>query len=172
MCLLSHFSRVQLCATPQTTAHQAPRPWDSPDKNTGVGCHFLLQCLKVKSESEATQLCPTLWDPWTGILQAPFPSPGDLLNPGIKPRSLALQEDSLPAEPQGKPMNTRVGSLSLLQGIYLTQELNRGLLHCRWILYQLNYQGSPFLCEQTAKPEGYNNEKKLSNKIILLSGFS
>ena len=39
------------------------RPWDSPGKNTGVGCHFLFQCMKVKSESEATQLCPTLSDP-------------------------------------------------------------------------------------------------------------
>ena len=40
-----------------------PRPWDSPGKNTGVGCHFLLQCMKVKSESEVVQLCPTLSDP-------------------------------------------------------------------------------------------------------------
>ena len=40
-----------------------PRPWDSPGKNTGVGCHFLLQCLKVKSESEVSQSCPTLSDP-------------------------------------------------------------------------------------------------------------
>ena len=40
-----------------------PRPWDSPGKNTGVGCHFLLQCVKVKSESEVAQLCPTLHDP-------------------------------------------------------------------------------------------------------------
>ena len=40
-----------------------PRPWDSPGKNTGVGCHFLLQCMKVKSENEVTQLCPTLSDP-------------------------------------------------------------------------------------------------------------
>ena len=39
------------------------RPWDSPDKNTGVACHFLLQCIKVKSESEVAQLCPTLSDP-------------------------------------------------------------------------------------------------------------
>ena len=38
-------------------------PWDSPGKNTGVGCHFLLQCMKVKSESEVIQLCPTLSDP-------------------------------------------------------------------------------------------------------------
>ena len=40
-----------------------PRPWDSPGKNTGVGCHFLLQCMKVKSEREVTQLCLTLHDP-------------------------------------------------------------------------------------------------------------
>ena len=40
-----------------------PRPWDSPGKNTGVGCHFLLQCMKVKSESEVTQSCPTLRNP-------------------------------------------------------------------------------------------------------------
>ena len=40
-----------------------PRPWDSPGKNTGVGCHFLLQCMKVKSESEVAQSCPTLSSP-------------------------------------------------------------------------------------------------------------
>ena len=40
-----------------------PCPWDSPSKNTGVGCHFLLQCRKVKSESEVAQSCPTLSDP-------------------------------------------------------------------------------------------------------------
>ena len=55
------------------------RPWDSPGKNTGVGCHFLLQCMKVKSESEVAQLCPILSGPMDcslpgssahGILQA------------------------------------------------------------------------------------------------------
>ena len=45
-----------------------PRPWDSPGKNTGVGCHFLLQCMKVKSESEVTQSYPTLSDPVDGSL--------------------------------------------------------------------------------------------------------
>ena len=44
-------------------APQLPRPWDSPGKNTGVGCHFLLQCMKVKSESEVAQSCLTLCDP-------------------------------------------------------------------------------------------------------------
>ena len=53
----------------------------------------------------------------------------------------ALQVNSLPAEPQWKP-NTVVGSLSLLQQIFPTQESNQGLLHCRQILYQLSYQGS------------------------------
>ena len=43
-----------------------PHPWDSPGKNTGVGCHFLLQCMKVKSESEVAQSCPTLGDPTDG----------------------------------------------------------------------------------------------------------
>ena len=46
--LLSRFSHVRLCATPEMAAHQAPRPWDSPGKNTGVGCHCLFQCMKVK----------------------------------------------------------------------------------------------------------------------------
>ena len=77
---------------------------------------------------------------WSG---QPFPSPGDLPNPGIKPRSPALQVDSLPAEPQGKPKNTGVGSLSLLQQTFPTQGSNQDLLHCSQILYKLSYQESP-----------------------------
>ena len=106
---------------------------------------------------KVTQLCPTLCDPmdypWnspgqnTGVGRVAFPfsrgSPGDLPNPEIKPRSSALQTFSLPAEPQEKPKNTGVGSLSLFQWILPTQESNQGLLHCMWILYQLRYQGSP-----------------------------
>ena len=68
-------------------------------------------------------------DYWSGL---PCP-PGDLPNPGIKPRSPTLQMDSLPSEPPGKPMSTGVGNLSLLQGIFPTQESNKGLLHYRWI---------------------------------------
>ena len=63
-----------------------------------------------------------------------FTSPGDLPNPGIESRSSAFQADSLPAEQLGKPKNTGVGSLSLLQQIFPTQDSNRGLLHCRQIL--------------------------------------
>ena len=72
-----------------------PRPWDFPGKNTGVGCYFLLQCMKEKSEREVAQLCPTLCDPmdcglpgstvhgfsrqeyWSGV---PLPSPLFFLN--------------------------------------------------------------------------------------------
>ena len=61
--LLSRFSRVQLCSTPETAAHQSPLSWASPGKNTGVGCHFLLQRMKVKSETEVAQSCPTLCNP-------------------------------------------------------------------------------------------------------------
>ena len=71
MLLLSRFSRVRLCETPETAAHQAPHLWDSPGKNTGVGCHFLLQCMKVKSLSRV-QLFAT---PWIVAYQAP-PSMG------------------------------------------------------------------------------------------------
>ena len=79
---------------------------------------------------------------WSG---EPFPSPGDLPNPGMEHRFPALQVDSLPAEPQRRSKNTGVGSLFLLQGIFSTQRSNWGLLHCRQILFQLSYQGSPIL---------------------------
>ena len=91
-----------------------------------------------------TQSCPTLRDPMShtvhGILQARIlewvavlfsrgsSQPRDRTQQGIEPP--ALQEDSLPAEPPGKPKNIGVGSLSVLQGIFPT----RGLLHCRQIL--------------------------------------
>ena len=79
---------------------------------------------------------------WSGYL---FPSPGDLPNPGIEPRSPspALRADSLPVEPPENSKNTGVGSQSLLQLIFPTQESNQGLLYCRQILYRLSYQGSP-----------------------------
>ena len=60
--LLSCFSRVRLCATHRWRPTRLLRPWDSSGKNTGVGCHFLLQCMKVKSESEVAQSCPTVCD--------------------------------------------------------------------------------------------------------------
>ena len=58
--LLSRISRVRLCATQRLQPTRLRHPWGSPGKNTGVGCHFLFQCMKVKSESEVPQ---TLSDP-------------------------------------------------------------------------------------------------------------
>ena len=108
--------------------------------------------------ASVAQSCPTLCDSMNcspplscvhGILQArilewvAMPSSRGSSWPGIEIRFPTLQADSLPSEPPGKPKNTGAGSLSLLQGIFLTQELNQGLLHCRQILYQMSYQGSP-----------------------------
>ena len=61
--LLSHLSRVRLCVTPETAAHQAPPSLGFSRQEHWSGLHFLLQCMKVKSESEVTQSCPTLRDP-------------------------------------------------------------------------------------------------------------
>ena len=91
---------------------------------------------KINSRREISLLFATPWtiesmvfsrpEYWTGWL---FPSTGDLPNPGIELRSPALHVDSLLAKPQGKPKNTGLGNLSLLQQIFLTQESNSGLLH-------------------------------------------
>ena len=91
-----------------------------------------------KMKAKVAQLCLTLqtnglYHPWnspgqnTGV-GSPFPSPGDLPNLGIKPRSPKLQADSLPAEQQGKLKNTGVGSLSFLQQIFPTQKSNHGVV--------------------------------------------
>ena len=77
---------------------------------------------------------------WSGL---PCPPPRDLPNPGIESRFPTFQADSLLSEPPEKPKNTGIGCHALLQGIFPTWELNLGLLHCRWILYQLSHQGSP-----------------------------
>ena len=106
--------------------------------------------LKVK----VAQLYLTLCDPVDcsllgssvhGILQARilegvvFPFSRGFSQPGLEPTSPTLLADSSLSEPPGKPNNTEVGSLSILEEIFLTQESNRGLLHCRQILYQLSY---------------------------------
>ena len=108
-------------------------------------------CVCVWSDVKVAQLCPILCDPMNytvhEILQArilewvAFPFSRGSSQSGIESRSPTLQGDS-PAEPQGKPKNTGVGSLSFLQQIFTTQELNQGLLHCKWIYHQLSYQGS------------------------------
>ena len=61
--LLSHFSVSSSVRPHRRQPTRLPHPWDSPGKITGVGCHFLLQCMKVKRESEVAQSCPTLSNP-------------------------------------------------------------------------------------------------------------
>ena len=129
---------------------------------SGCGCSV---CVKV------TQLCPTLCDPMDCPWNSPCQNTGvgslsllqeNLPNPGIKPRSSTLQADSLPSEPPGKPQNTEVDSLSLLQGIFPTQESNQGLLHGRWI-HQLSCQGSP-------KGIGLHSEIESENLYVAEAG--
>ena len=90
-------------------AHQPPHPWDSPGKNTGVGCHFLLQCMKVKGESEVTQSCPTLSDPMDcslpgssvhGIFQARVLECGDIAFSKIRSSIPIKQQFPFPPSPQ------------------------------------------------------------------------
>ena len=117
--------------------------------------YFGKQTVKQHMKVKVAQLCPTLCDPMDytvhGILQVrirewvAFPFFRGSSQPGIEPRSPPLQVYSLPAEPLGKPKNTGMGSLSLLQEIFPTQEMNEGLLHHRQILYQLSYEGSPHM---------------------------
>ena len=63
---------LTLCNPIDSSSPAPPHPWDSPGKNTGVGCHFLLQCMKVKRESEVAQSCPTLRDPMDCSLPGSF----------------------------------------------------------------------------------------------------
>ena len=107
--------------------------------------------LKVKVAQSCLTLCNTVdyiapGSSVYGILQARIlgwvvvPFSRGCSQPRIEPRSSTLQVDSLPSEPPGMPKNTGVGSLSLLQQIFPTQESNQGYLHCRWIFYQLSQQ--------------------------------
>ena len=123
------------------------RCWDGKVTWPGLdpqGCHSVVK-EKGKCESRSVTSDSTIH----GILQArilewvAFPFSRGSCQPRIEPRSPTLQADSLPADLQGKPKNTGVGSLSLLQQIFPTQESNLSLLHCGQILYQLSCQGSP-----------------------------
>uniref|UniRef100_A0AC11BRU6 Uncharacterized protein n=1 Tax=Ovis aries TaxID=9940 RepID=A0AC11BRU6_SHEEP len=109
-----------------------PRPWDSPGKNTGVGCHFLLQCMKVKSESEVTQSCPTLHDPMDcsprgsfvhGIFQK---NPVTLLKElsAIKSRYQTLQVRFKPIAVEQKETKSRICA-TFSKTMTLIQELQK-----------------------------------------------
>ena len=85
-----------------------PHPWDSPGKNTGVGCHFLLQCMKVKSQSEVAQLCPTLSDPVDCSL------PGSSIHGIVQARVLEWGAIAF------SPVGTKTYLYTRLYGIHLT----------------------------------------------------
>ena len=112
-------------------------------------CQLLSLNINGESEVKVAQSCPTLCNPidYTvhGILQVrilqwvAFPFSRGSSQPRDRTHFPHISGRFLPAEPPGKPKNTGVGSLSLLQWIFPTQELNQGLLHCRRILYQLSY---------------------------------
>ena len=100
-----------------------PHPWDSPGKNTGVGCHFLLQCMKVKSESEFAQSCPTLSDPMDcslpgssihGIFQARVLEWGAITFSDRLPISVFL---GFPCGSAGKETPCNVGDLGSIPGL-------------------------------------------------------
>ena len=99
---------------------------------------------------KVAQSCPTLCDPMNYTVHRVFQarilewvvfsfSRGSS-QPRDRTQVSCIQADSLPAEPQGKPKYTGVGSLSLLQGTFQIQELNQGLLHCRRIFYKLSHE--------------------------------
>ena len=128
----------------------APLPWIS---HPPPALESKVLTTGLPGKVKVTQSCPTLCNPMDhtihGNLQArilewvAFPFSRESSQPRDQTQVPPFQADSLPAEPQGKPRNTGVGSLSLLQWIFLTQESNQGLLHYRQILHQLSSQGSP-----------------------------
>ena len=127
----------------QSCPHGLYSPWNSPGQNTGVGSLSLLQGI-FPTQGLNPGLCHCRWILYQlnhkGSLRIlewvahPFSSGSSW--PRNWTRVSCISGRFLPAEPQGKPKNTGVGSLSLLQGIFPIQELNQDLLHCRQILYQ------------------------------------
>ena len=110
-------------------------------------CPFPLR-VKVKVAQSRLTLCNFMGYTVHAVLQArilervAFPFSSGSSQPRDQTQVSQIAGGFFKAEPQGKPKNTGVCTLSLLQWIFPTQESNPGLLHCRWILYQLSYQGS------------------------------
>ena len=144
-----------MCVPPP---HPEPLPISLPHSTSGcpascIGLALIIYFTFVDiHESESRSVVSDLCDPMDytvhGILQArvlewvafPFSRGSSQLRDWTQVSCIAGR--FFTAEPQGKPKNIGVGSLSLLQGIFLTQESNQGLLHCGWILYQLSHQGN------------------------------
>ena len=108
-----------------------PCPWDSPAKNTGVGCHFLLQCVKVKSESEVAQSCRLLATPCTAAYQAP-PSMGFS-------RQEYWSGVPLPSPPFSSTISHLLSLLQLFLPVHLRPAPISQLLYCATILFKVLY---------------------------------
>ena len=143
--MLSHFNRVWVFVILWTIAHQAPLSLGF-SKNTAVGCHALLQRKMPRDQTQVSCIAggffttskPLNNSKWKWKLLSSirlFMTPWTLYSPWNSPGQ-----------------NTGVSSLSLLQGIFLTQGSNPGLPHCRQILYQLSHKGSPRILEWVAFP--------------------
>ena len=132
VCLVAH-----LCLTlygPWTVALQLLCPWDFPDKNTGAGGHFLVQGIFPAQGSNLRLI---------SCIVGRFFTTSATWEALSESRSV-VSNTAAPHSPLNSPgQDTAVGSLSLFQQIFPTQESNQGFLHCRRILYQLRYQGSP-----------------------------
>ena len=128
-----------------------PRPWDSPGKNTGVGSHFLLQCMKVKSEREVTQSCPTLSDPMDGsppgssvrgIFQARVLEWGAIAFYLVNPPNFLIL--ILQSDPERRQANTSPCSRHCSKPIKYTNSFNscNNPLSCELLLSPFYRQGS------------------------------
>ena len=133
---------AQSCLTLCNPMDRRAPLWNFPGKNTGVGCHFLLQGNFL---TQGLNLCLLLWQadcvPLCHLKSPVYYMKSEskshsVLSDSLRPHRLFSPWNSL-------GQNTGVGSLSLLQAIFPTQGSNPGLLHCRWFLYQLSYKGSP-----------------------------
>ena len=136
-----------------------PRPWDSPGKNTGVGCHFLLQCMKVKSESEVSQSCLTLTD----LMDCSFP--GSSVHGIFQARVLEWGAIAffMPLILRGFPGDSAVKSLLANAGVLVTQSSSTLLdpidcrLLCAWNFPGKNTGvGSHFFLQRIFPTQGSN----------------
>ena len=136
-----------------------PRPWDSPGKNTGVGCRFLLQCIKVKSESEVAQLCPTLSNPMDCSL------PGSSIHGIFQARVLQWVAIAFSAKPAKVTISITMIGLSQcnLHCSLMPMPSHFSSSKSFWLLSFLHFVSSLFL-----KPGFHNLEKlRLSNTFMI-----
>ena len=131
-----------------------------------LSCSAMSNSLQLHGLQPTRLLCPwgfSRQEHWSGL---PCPPPGDLPNPGIKHSGLPhCRQIFLLSEPQGSPIILEWVAYPFSRGIFLTQEWNQGLLHCRQILYQLTSQGSS---RNTIKQY---KQKRNSHRFLTLQGI-